>query len=166
MLLSMDARLIGASNWEQQLFSHLVGHERDEQEIIACYRDACLTTDSEAFSYLIRLILEDEDRHHRFTTEIANALRADVELSDTGPRVPMLKAWKPVDPGVVEATEEFLRLERDDAKHLRDLARELRDTRDTALWHLLVTLMQSDTEKHIHILEFLRDHLRAAPAAG
>ncbi len=161
----MDVRLIGASNWEQQLFAHLANHERDEQAIIGRYREAALKTDSEAFRYLIGLILEDEDRHHRFTTEIANALRSDVELTETSPRVPMLKAWKPVEPELLEATEEFLRLEREDARHLKELTRELRDTRDTTLWHLLVTLMVADTEKHIHILEFLRDHLRAAPAA-
>ncbi len=162
----MNAKLIGASSWEQQLFVHLVDHERDEQTIIGRYREAAAQADSEAFRYLIGLILEDEDRHHRFTTEIANALRSDVELVDATPRVPMLKAWKPVPPELLDATDEFLALEREDARHLKELARELRDTRDTTLWHLLVTLMQSDTEKHIHVLEFLRDHLRGEPAAG
>jgi bacterioferritin (cytochrome b1) len=157
--------LVGASSWEQQLFTHLVEHERDEQVIIRRYQDACASSESEAFTYLIGLILEDEDRHHRFTMELANALRSDVELADASPRVPMLKAWKPVDRSIVEATEEFLRLEREDAKHLKDLARELRDTRDTTLWHLLVSVMLADTEKHLHILEFLREHLRSGPPA-
>jgi hypothetical protein len=161
----MDSKLIGASGWEQQLFAHLVDHERDEQDIIGRYRDARMTTDSEAFRYLIGVIIEDEDRHHRFTTEIVNALRSDVELTDVSPRVPMLKAWKPVAPELMEATEEFLRLERGDAKHLKELARDLRDTRDTTLWHILVTMMLDDTNKHIHVLEFLRDHLRTSRVA-
>jgi hypothetical protein len=161
----MHENLVGASNWEQDLYDHLVEHEQEEQGLIGRYRDACLTAESEAFRYLIGMIMEDEDRHHRFTKEIANALRADVELCDATPRVPMLKAWKPVDPAVVQATEEFLELEREDAKHLKELAKDLRDTRDTTMWYLLITLMQADTDKHIRILEFLRGHLRAARPA-
>ncbi len=90
--------------------------------------------------------------------------RTPCELVDAGPRVPLLKAWKPVEPEVREATEEFLRLEKEDARELKRLAKELRDAKDTTIWHLLVTLMEADTAKHIHILTFLRDHQRTAQA--
>ncbi len=157
----MTTTLQGASNWERELYEHLTGHQAAEEGLISRYRQARDDSDSEAFRYLIGLILEDEDRHHRFTVEIINALRGDVEMVDPGPRVPLLQAWKPVDPALVAATEDFLKLEKEDGRELKRLARDLRDAKDTTLWHLLVRVMEADTGKHVEILTFLRDHLRA-----
>ena len=43
---------------------------------------------------------------------------------------------------------------------LRGLAKQLKDVKDTTLWHLLVELMEADTAKHIRILEFIKGHAR------
>jgi hypothetical protein len=54
-------------------------------------------------------------------------------------------------------TEQLLETERADAKELKQLAKKLKDMRETTLWGLLLELMQDDTSKHIKILQFIRD---------
>jgi hypothetical protein len=58
------------------------------------------------------------------------------------------------------ATESFLRRERHDARQLKRMEKEMRNVRDTTLWLLLVKLMQADTDKHIRILEFVRERVK------
>ena len=86
--------------------------------------------------------------------QLARAVKALVE-NDTSPEIPWLRHLE--DPkDLLDATKRFLAVERDDAKHLRQLMRELHDVEDTTLWALLVRLMLLDTEKHIEILRFVQ----------
>ena len=61
---------------------------------------------------------------------------------------------------LIAAVDELLELEKSDAKQLKNLQRTLKDVRKTTMWSLLTELMALDTQKHIHILEFLRDHAK------
>ena len=63
---------------------------------------------------------------------------------------------------VAELTEGLLRKEREDERELKRLALDLRSSKDSTLWSLLVDLMQRDTQKHIAILRFVEKRTRAA----
>jgi rubrerythrin len=156
--------LAGVSVFEERLYQHFSQHVAEEKDLIDAYRALAERTDSKAFGYLARLIVEDEARHHRMFSELMNAVRADVEVRDVDPQVPRLGRWGSDPQAVLAATESFLRCERDDARQLRRLAKETRDFRDTTLWSLLVELMHADTDKHIRILEFVRDRVKHQPA--
>jgi hypothetical protein len=60
---------------------------------------------------------------------------------------------------ILGPTERFLDAEREDRAHLRDLHKTLGAARDETLWQLITDLMALDTEKHVKILEYLRDRL-------
>lgn len=155
--------LAGASVFEERLFEHFSQHVAEEKDLIDAYSTLAERTDSKAFGYLVRLIVEDEARHHRMFSELVNAVRADVEVREIDPQVPRLARWGSDPDAVLAATESLLRRERDDAHQLRRLEKETRDFRDTTLWSLLMEVMQADTDKHIRILEFVRDRVRHQP---
>jgi bacterioferritin (cytochrome b1) len=86
--------------------------------------------------------------------QLADAVKALIN-NDTSPAIPWLRHLDD-QKELLDATRRFLAVERDDAKQLRQLMKELHDVEDTTLWALLVRLMLLDTEKHIEILRFVQ----------
>jgi hypothetical protein len=156
----MPETLIGAAPWEQELYDHLASHQERERGLLERYREAVDSSGSASFRYLVSLILEDEVRHHRLFADLAEALRTDVELRPQDAKIPRLEPLGQQRELILELTDGLLAQERSDAKDLRRLGRQLGDVKDTTLWHLLVELMEADTAKHIHILQFIKRHAR------
>jgi len=154
-------RLIGASGWEQHLFDALREHEHDEQEVIGAYVDFAEQTSSEAVRYLINLIVEDEKRHHRLLSELANTIRAEVTFDERGDKVPFLDVHRH-DPALLEATRRFLEIERRDRTDFKDLAKEV-DRMGGPLDSFLVKMVLDDTDRHIRILRFIERLARRSP---
>ena len=154
----MSTRIIGASVWEQDMYDHVSGHVATEGAILEEYqRLAEDPSGSPAFRYLAGLILADERRHHQMFNDLAESIRKLAEISaDDGP-IPSLHGLKADRERVMATTERLLESERADAKELKQLAKQMKDVRETTLWTLLLELMQDDTSKHIKILQFIRD---------
>jgi hypothetical protein len=154
-----DTRIPGASVWEQAVYDHLVGHTAREIEILRAYEQAAEETTSPAFTFLARLILDDERRHHQLLRDLADSIRTSAELTGAPTPIPDLQ---PVDDRehLLELTDRFLDVERADERDLAELAKMLRDVRDTTLWGFVIRLIQLDNAKHREILEFVKAHTR------
>jgi hypothetical protein len=159
----MATKLVGASIWEEELYDHLTSHEQIERGLLVEYQEAAAKSQSPAFQYLVSLIVEDEIRHHRVFQELASALRTEVEMRPEQPAVPRLDLWRSDAAQIIDLTKRLLERERSDARELHRLAGELKDVKDTTMWHLLVKLMEMDTAKHIEILEFVERHAKKPP---
>jgi rubrerythrin len=153
--------IAGASVWEQDMYDHLTAHGKEEGATLQSYRELADSTDSPAFAFLARIILDDERRHHQLLDDLAETIRVSAELSGEPTPVPDLAMFKADRARILAETERFLALEKEDNKKLDRLAKELKDVRDTTMWELVVRLMQHDNEKHRRILEFIRDRARA-----
>lgn len=153
-----DEAPAGVSVWERDLWELLTKHVKEEKHLLATYTTLADETKSEAFAYLVNLLVEDEVRHHRIFAELAASLKIQAELGDQSPIIPAMDFANTDRAGVLEATELLLKREEQDLRDLRRLEGELHDVRDTTLWSLLIDLMQRDTQKHIAILRFARDH--------
>ena len=106
----------------------------------------------------MKLLIDDERRHHVLFEELAASLKNEAELSGQDPVVPRMD-FDRVDPANVRGlTDRLVEREQQDLRELKKLQKELRDVKDTTLWSLLVDLMQRDTDKHIAILRFAREH--------
>jgi len=148
---------------EQEVFRHLNDHVTSEAEFISAYKElAAASSTPEAVRYLISLVLEDEERHHRLLHEIVTAIENRLASGNNPDAVPDL-THEPPDRALEEVTDRFLAAERADAKQLKALRKELRPFRDTSMWPLLVELMEHDTAKHIRLLTYMRDHVVRQP---
>jgi hypothetical protein len=144
---------------EYAVLHMLETHGEREGTALASYeRVAGESSVGGAVQYLVRLILEDERRHHRVFAEMANELKSFVWEVDVEPRTPVMAERS--DPELLQETKHLLAFEKSDAKELRQLRKALRQAPRSSLQPLLVELMLHDTAKHISILEFIRDHLK------
>ncbi len=157
------ATIPGASVWEQQIYEHILKHVEDEMEVIRSYERLAEQTDSPAFAYLARLILEDERRHHQLLHDLAESIRVSAELSDAPTPIPDLGMWGADRDQILAETKRYLALEKEDNKELDSLLKELHDVKDTTMWEFVVRLIQRDNEKHQSILKFIRDRARDRP---
>jgi hypothetical protein len=147
---------IGLSVWEQEIFDHLVGHMKEEGQLLERYEK--LATDAGGHvAYLLRLIMEDERRHHRLFEEWCNELRGIAQFQPVDPQVPEIARTE--HPEEVAATvRTFLAAERADRKDLERLRKLVKDVRSDTLWDVLLDVMELDTRKHIALLRFLERH--------
>lgn len=153
-----DESSAGPSPWERQLYSHLKGHVETEQAMLQRYAQVAEQSGSKALSYLVKLLIDDEIRHHRLFQELAGSLETEALMKKEEPVVPYMDFRHADRAAVLEGAKELLDNEERDLAELKRLQRELHDVKDTTLWALLVELMQRDTEKHIAILKFVRQH--------
>jgi rubrerythrin len=150
----------GASTWETEIWAQLSGHIESERDIMSGYAELAEQAEEPEVRYLIRLILDDEARHHRIFLELANALRGHIEWREIDPSVPD-RSFRALPKEVIEKTKRFIAAEKTDASQLEKLHRNLRSVADTTLWSLLVELMELDTKKHLRILEYISKDKRA-----
>ncbi|HEV7679818.1 MAG TPA: hypothetical protein VGQ42_14745 [Candidatus Dormibacteraeota bacterium] len=150
------------SVWEENLFSHFVEHTDQETAVLAVYEDLAESSPNEFVRYLAALLLEDERRHHRIFTQLANTMVSQANLISRPDDVPSLTPAK--DGGELRAlTERLIALEEDDKTQLARLRKELKPVRDTTIWDLLVQLAERDTEKHLLVLRFIAGVAKGSP---
>lgn len=145
----------GASIWERELFIHLIEHARRESELLEKYVEAAEETGSEAFAYVVRLLANDEKRHHGQMADLARTLKAELELRDSDLSIPRPDFDKVDRKKVLDLTRELLDNEKSDAKALKQLRKDLKFAEDVTLWGMLVETMQTDTEKHLNLLRYV-----------
>jgi hypothetical protein len=148
---------------EQELYDHFRSHIANEEELIAAYGELATSAAVPGVGYLAKMILADEQRHHQLFADLAETIETEAESLADGSAVPSISVRRLSEDErrrLLALTDRFLALERADARDLEHLAKKLKVVKDTTLWHLLVELMRADTQKHIRILRFIRDHVR------
>jgi len=130
-------------------------HGQEEAELLERYQRFVDDSQPSAARYLVRLILEDERRHHRVLEDLANTIAWASVSGSPGQVVPSLPVTFQGDAALRSETQALLRLELRDRTQLRRLRRRLRNYGDVAMWRLLIDVMRSDTAKHIRILRFI-----------
>jgi hypothetical protein len=154
-----DASSAGPSEWERDVYAHLTNHIEGERGLLQEYRTAAEASPSKAFRYLVNLLIDDEIRHHRIFTELADTLESEALLTGKDPAISYMDFDHAANrDAVIDLTNQLLQKEQEDAQELKRLQHQLRDVRDTSLWTLLVDLMQRDTQKHVAILRFAKKH--------
>jgi hypothetical protein len=89
---------------------------------------------------------------------MADSLETESLMTHEQPAVPYMDFHRAEKETVAEGAKELLDSEEHDMGELKRLQRDLRPVKDSSLWAVLVELMQRDTEKHIAILKFVREH--------
>jgi hypothetical protein len=147
-------RTTGASVSAHEVVEALNRHGREEAELLERYQRFIEEAESPAAQYLVQLILDDEQRHHRVLGELANTIAWGWMKGAPEEVVPVFP--KDGDDWALRAeTRALLGHELRDRAELRRLRRRLHSYGDAPPWGLLVDLMRSDTKKHIDILRYI-----------
>jgi hypothetical protein len=145
---------------EADLYRHLVAHIDTEVGLVESYEQLGRDTGSAYIEFVGRLIAEDERRHHRLFAEWAAALVALAELREQDVGAVPVPNPEPDPAQVLSRIDALLAIEQHDLGEIERLRRTVRDVRNTTLWPVLLDAMALDTEKHLRLLRFVRDHAR------
>jgi hypothetical protein len=136
----------------------LRSHDARERELLASYEQLAEQSEDEGVRYLVRLILEDEARHHEQISEMLNNVQSLLWERNVDPQIPSMSLGD--DRALRETAKRLLAFEREDAKELRRLRKELRRSRGYELLPLVVDTLLHDTAKHIDVLRFMLSRSR------
>jgi len=143
----------------ERLFEQLEAHEKEEAESLDAYEAAATASPDAGVRYLMGLVLEDERRHHRLLQAMSEEIRQSLLwLNGTMP-LPDIKPANQARQMLLHETERFLRIERRGLRQLEDLHTQVKHLH-SGLLELIVELMQADTRKHQHILEYIHKRLQ------
>lgn len=145
----------------EKLLNEFEAHESKEEKSLEYYRKTLDQMPSPSTRFLLQLIISDEEKHraviHAMTSTLkgslrwmtpADSLEGSAELANRNDK---LRA----------VTDDFIRLEKDGIKDYKTLAKESSGYYH-GLFKILLDSMIRDSEKHVELLEFLRDQLKAA----
>ncbi|MDR3650118.1 MAG: hypothetical protein P4L20_13575 [Acidimicrobiales bacterium] len=152
----------GASKDTRDLVEMLARHGEEEGAILSRYQRFAEDASAPETRYLVKLIIDDERRHHGLLVEMANAIAWGLIDQSTDPVLPDMTHKDAGNPALAEETQRLIQAEEHDHVELKRLRKRLRTFKNTSLWELIVDLMLLDTEKHIRILRLVAKNTEGA----
>ena len=151
---SAAARRLGVGSFDAEIMGHLERHIEGEQQLLGEYETLLDRCDHLPVRYLLGLLLDDEQRHHRILVEMLNQFRTSLYLAEQEPHVPWM--IRKADPAVAATTRRLRRAERKDLRQLRALRRHLKSLRRHSLDGVLIDSLILDTRKHLGYLRTIQ----------
>ena len=143
----------------EKLFAQLEAHEREEEDVLKDYEAAAKAAPDAGFRYLMGLVLEDEERHHRLSKAMADEVEQSLMWLRGNEPLPPINPTGDERAELLRQTERFLRIEQDGEKQLAAMRDQVKDLH-AGLLELIVDMMRADTEKHVHILKYIKKRLQ------
>lgn len=142
----------------EKLFAQLEAHEREEEIVLKDYEAAAKKAPDAGFRYLMGLVLEDEERHHRLSKAMADELEQSLNWLHGEHPLPAIQPTPQQNEQLLRQTDHFLQIEMEGERQLSDLREQVKELH-AGLLELIVDMMRTDTEKHIRVLKYIRDRL-------
>jgi rubrerythrin len=152
----------GSVEWLLQAVERHAASEADALELYARIADE---SGDPVVALVMRLILDDEQRHHSLLKLIESSLRDALNWSHSPSSLPNSQLpQQPLPPTLAKVARELVDEERTGARKMRELAGKERGI-DAGLHSLLLEMMALDSEKHAHLLQFVQHRLEARARA-
>jgi rubrerythrin len=147
----------GSVEW---LLDAVERHANAELESLDQYRYIAETSGDPVIALVMRLILDDEQRHHGLLKRIEASLRDALDWTHSPNALPSTSGTqqRPISKELAETVRALIDEEHTGARYLRDLAKQEQRI-DAGLHSLLLELMAMDSEKHARLLQFVRERL-------
>ena len=140
--------------FDAEMIETLERHIDDEQHVLDEYGLLLCRSDHPPVRYLLGLLLEDEERHHRILNEMLNQFRCSFYGAEQQPHVPWMTRKR--DPETAKQIRRLRRTERTDLGQLRALRRHLKFLRRHSLDGVLIDSLILDTRKHLRYLRTIQ----------
>jgi hypothetical protein len=134
-------------------------HARAEQDALAEYAFVAEASADPVVALVMRLILEDEERHHGLLRRIEATLRDALNWTHSPSALPVAAIpERPLARDLVAITRGLVHEEHSGARMMRDLAQREKGM-GAGLHSLLLEMMAMDSEKHARLLQFVQHRL-------
>jgi rubrerythrin len=157
-----DERPVGTVEW---LLDAVERHAASEKDALDQYEDIATASGDPVIALVMRLILEDEERHHGLLRRIEASLSDALNWTHSPNALPSsANPQAPIASELAEATKALIEEERTGAHYLRGLAHVEKGI-DEGLHSLLLEMMAMDSDKHARLLQFVQHRLAARARA-
>ena len=143
----------------ERLLNEFEAHEGKEEKSIEQYKKVLGDVKNPVNRFVLQLIISDEEKHRAVAHAMVSTLKGSLTWTkldgslETG-------ADAAADNGkLLAVTEEFINLEKEGVREYKLLVKESIDYYH-GLFKILLNSMIRDSEKHIELLEFLRERLK------
>jgi len=145
----------------ERLTNEFEAHEGHEGKFLLQYKELVKQTANPLIKFLLQLIVSDEEKHHAVSHAMLSTLRGDLNWTRPEDALRGLYNLGAEKDKLLEITEGFIEVERTGIKEYKKLIKESKGYYHD-LFVLLFQSMVHDSEKHVKILEFLRQRLKEA----
>jgi rubrerythrin len=154
----LDQPMTDEKSSVEKLFAQLEAHEREEETTLKDYQAAAKDAPDAGFRYLMGLVLEDEERHHRLSKAMADEVEQSLLWIQGNQPLPDIHPAREQRENLLRQTEQFLQIEEDGDRQLAGLRAQVKNLH-AGLLQLMVDIMRTDTRKHIQILKYIKARL-------
>lgn len=145
----------------ERIMNELEAHESQEEKFTRCYKEIAEKTKNPLVQFLLQLIISDEEKHHAVTHAMVSTLKGGLTWSRPEDAISGFYDLGEGTDELLKLTEDFIGLEREGIKEYKKLIKASKHYY-RGLFGLLLQSMIRDSEKHVEILEFLRQRLKEA----
>ena len=145
----------------ERLTNEFEAHEGHEGVFLVQYKELVKQTANPLIKFLLQLIVSDEEKHHAVSHAMLSTLKGDLNWTKPPDSLRGLYDIGAEKAKLLAVTEGFIEVERNGIKEYKKLIKESKGYYHD-LFVLLFQSMVHDSEKHIKILEFLRQRLKEA----
>lgn len=145
----------------ERLLNEFEAHESKEDRALDFYKKTLAHMPNPMTRFLMQLIVSDEEKHRAVIHAMVSTLKGSLSWTKPADSLEGVGDPSAVNVKLRDVTEEFIRLEKDGIKEYRALIKESSGYYH-GLFKILLDAMIRDSEKHVELLEFLREGLKAA----
>jgi rubrerythrin len=142
----------------EKLLNAFEAHESKEERSIEFYKDALAHMPNPATRFLMQLIISDEEKHRAVIHAMVATLKGSLTWTKPAASLEGAGDLASMNGKLREATEEFIQLEKEGIREYRGLIKESSGYYH-GLFKILLDSMIRDSEKHVELLEYLKDNL-------
>jgi rubrerythrin len=143
----------------ERLLNEFEAHEAKEEKSIEQYRKLMSGLPNAITRFLLQLIISDEEKHRAVIHAMVATLKGSLTWTKPEGSLEGTGDFTTLDGRLRSITEEFIDLEKEGIRECKTLAKE-----SAGYYHgvfkILLDSMIRDSEKHVELLEFLKDSLK------
>ena len=145
----------------ERLLNEFEAHEAKEEKSLEIYRKALGELANPMTRFVLQLIVSDEEKHRAVIHAMAATLKGSLTWTKPADSLEGGGDLAAVNGRLRAATEELIRIEKEGIKDYKTLI-EQSSGYYHGLFEILMNSMKRDSEKHLELLEFLKESLKSA----
>jgi rubrerythrin len=143
----------------EKLLNEFEAHEAKEEKALEFYRKASVHMPNPMTRFLMQLIVSDEEKHRAVMHAMVATLKGSLTWTKTPGSLEGVGDLASMNGKLREVTEVFIRLEKEGIGEYKTLIKESSGYYH-GLFKILLDSMVRDSEKHVELLEFLKENLK------
>jgi rubrerythrin len=144
----------------ERLLNELEAHEGKEEQSIENYRKVLADVRNPVTRFVMQMVLSDEEKHRAVIHSMVSTLKGSLTWTKPAGTLEGGADEAAINRELLAVTDQFIELEKSGIREYKVL---LKDTVDyyQGLFEILLNSMIRDSEKHVELLEFIRERIKA-----